>query len=225
MDRRMILAILALVALGVILGPMLGGKREHRPGMMPWEVSNTAEGSSRVFNITLGKTTLNEARAALQALPEVTLFLGPDGHDVVEVYFNELNLNGLKAKMVLGFDLSEEVLAGMRERGLRISTQGDGTRRVSLSTDDLIFLGQQVVDNITYLPAINLSEAQLTHRFGEPAERLREASGVLHLLYPQKGLDIAVSENKKEVLQYLPPSRFGELAAPLREHAEVAPEL
>jgi hypothetical protein len=50
-------------------------------------------------------------------------------------------------------------------------------------------------------------------------ERIAEGPGVNHWLYPEKGLDIVVSDDGKEVLQYVAPRDFRQPVAPLRRAA------
>jgi len=42
-----------------------------------------------------------------------------------------------------------------------------------------------------------------------------EATGITHWLYPDRGLDIAVNPDGREVFQYVMPARFNELLEPL----------
>ena len=54
-------------------------------------------------------------------------------------------------------------------------------------------------------------------RFGEPGERLVVSEKRVHLLYPDKGLDVVVDGNGKELLQYVAPRDFAELREPLNK--------
>jgi hypothetical protein len=80
---------------------------------------------------------------------------------------------------------------------------------------DLLSLSQGRVGHLTYIPSADLSEELIRSRFGEPTERITEKSGIVHWLYPGKGMDIAVNPNGKEVFQYVLPARFPALIAPL----------
>ena len=83
-----------------------------------------------------------------------------------------------------------------------------------LSPDDLPEILQQSIVGITFIPAVNLDEAVILARFGEPDQRIKQAE-VTHYLYPHKGLDIAQHDASKEVLQYVPPAKFQQLVEPL----------
>ena len=88
-------------------------------------------------------------------------------------------------------------------------------KKYFLSADDLPQVLNQTIVGLTFVPAVNLDETVILARFGEPAERI-QSTGVEHYLYPEKGLDIALHEESKEVLQYVSPDAFQQLVQPLR---------
>lgn len=216
MTRHIFLLVVIFSLLALALGLFVSPSREDRPSSMPWQIETTPDGGSQVFGITLGRTTLGQAERLLGSPAEVSLFESTTGVREVEAYFDKVGLGGLSAKMVAGFDLTVAELEAMYGRGQRISTLGSGTHKITLSHDDLQQLQLCPVSSLTYLPAINLSEAQVTHRFGQPEQRVAEdAAKLVHLLYPKLGLDISISESNKEVLQYVAPRDFSRLSAPL----------
>lgn len=220
MTRNLFLGVLgfSLLALGVAI--LFTPERETPDAVMPWQIEILPDGGSRVFGITLGKTTLAQAEARLRAAAEVTLFVSPEGQRIVEAYFDKVTLGGLSAKMIAGFDLDEALLDKIYQRGRRISTLGSGTRKVTLSHADLEWLGQQPITTLTYLPGIDLGEEQVKHRFGEPEQRIVEngETPLVHFLYPRLGLDITLSDRSKDILQYVLPRDFERLSAPLQGH-------
>lgn len=140
---------------------------------------------------------------------------------LVEAFFDELNLNGLKAKFVLVVAVPPEELTGMFQRGLRMNSTPSG-KRITLTADDLVRVRQLPVYSVTYLPTPKLEEAIFTKRFGVPAERIRETkSGAVHWLYPQHGLDITLGGEEKPLLQYVSPKDFELLRAPLLTQGEI----
>jgi len=56
----------------------------------------------------------------------------------------------------------------------------------------------------------------IVQRFGQPAERVRTAENIEHLLYPDKGLDVVLDSDAKELLQYVAPREFARLREPLK---------
>lgn len=209
-----------LVSVGaVILAVVLpGGRPPEPPRNLPWQIEVLPDGDSRVFGITLGRTTLGEMEQRLQEEAEVSLFTTDDGERMVEAFFNTVTLDGLKAKMVatLGFD--RELLQQIFDRGARISTLAEGRRKVTLSDPDLQLARKTPVVALTYLPRVDLDPDIIRKRFGEPSRRIAEPDGeVVHWLYPEKGLDVAVSREAREVLQYVPPKDFRRLVEPLEK--------
>ena len=124
--------------------------------------------------------------------------------------------------MVLGFDLTEAELNGIYNRGVRISTMGSGTRKVTMHPDDIAYLHKIAISSITYIPATNLDADIIQKRFGEPAERIQENDATEHWLYPQKGLDLVLNRDAKEVLQYVQPAHFSAISEPLKQQQKEA---
>ncbi len=135
---------------------------------------------------------------------------------MVEAYFDNVDFSGLRARIVLVMALGQEQLDAMYARGARIATMGSGTHKVTLADEDLAKVRATPIDAITYIPRINLDAEVIEKRFGVPARRIREKeSGIEHWLYPEKGLDIALDPEGKEILQYVLPERFDNLLRPL----------
>ncbi|MEN8214053.1 MAG: hypothetical protein ABFR19_06795 [Pseudomonadota bacterium] len=222
MDRKIGfgLLLITLVVLAVaILSP--GGRTVDPEPKLPWLIETDGSGGSRVFGLVLGQSTLDDARELFQEQGKMNLFLSPQGEYAVEAYFQRLFLSGLRADLVLALDVEQPQAEEIFERGLRISKLGSGTRKVEMTVPDQEWLATQPIALITYLPAADLEEEILRQRFGEPRQVLGEKnSAIMHWLYPDKGLDIAVNADGKEVFQYVRPSAFGAILQPLIDDAE-----
>lgn len=228
MERYIFLGVLLFTLLALAIGIMVpgNGKPDAPPEevYLPWQVALTASGSTRVLGLELGRSTLAEARQRFRAPYEVSLFVHDDGGRVVEAYFDSITLNGLRARVVLVMALTAEELDGLYGRGVRIATLGGGRRKVTLADSDLQQLAAQPFASLTYIPKSDLSAELVEARFGLPTERIRErrdGGEVEHWLYPQLGLDVALHEKGKEVLQYVPPVEFERLRRPLLEQGEL----
>jgi hypothetical protein len=223
MEKKIILGTLALIAVAISLLLMLPDNSVNTPETLPWNITHPTPESTRVFGITLGTTTLNDLSKAFkyEAEIEISLFKPSDSMMSVEAFIEEVNFNGLKAKMVLTIGVPHSELQGMYERGLRMSSAPSG-KRITLTFDDLARVRATPVASLTYLPNVRIEPAIISKRFGEPAQRIREKkSGVTHWLYPQHGLDVALSDTEKPVLQYLSPKDFELLSAPLLADGEI----
>jgi len=223
MDKRILIGALALFFISWFVLLKAPEDSAATPTTLPWNITHPTAETTQVFGVTLGKTTLDEAAQLFkhEAETEISLFKPSSGNMSVEVFIEEVNFNGLKAKMTLTVALSAEVMQGMFERGLRMNSTPSG-KRITLTADDLATVRAAPINSLTYLPAARLDEAILTKRFGLPSERIREkASGVTHWLYAQHGLDVVLSGNEKPVLQYVPLSDFQRLRAPLLLNGEL----
>jgi hypothetical protein len=221
MDKKIILWTFAFGA--VLIGALLliPSAPTDTPDTLPWKISHPTPDTSRVFGITLGQTSLDQTEQIFKEKTELSLFESKEGKMRVEAFFDELNLNGLKAKFVFNIAVPAGELNGMYSRGLRINNTISG-KRITLAPDDLARVRQLPVSGITYLPTATLEEAVFTKRFGIPAERIREKkNNAVHWLYPQHGLDITLSGNEKPLLQYIALKDFELLRKPLLDQGEI----
>ena len=217
MERKIILGILAATLIAIALAIVLpGGRTVDEQPRLPWLIEIDAAGYPTVFGITLGKSRLQEVRDRFREQGEINLFRSGDGGFSVEAYFGRLYLSGIRASMIITLDLDQAAMQQMFDRGLRISQMESGGKKVKLAASDAIALEQAIIDHIAYLPATDLDDVLIASRFGEPDLRIEEeSSGLVHWLYPEKGLDIAVNPDGKEVFQYLIPANFERALAPL----------
>lgn len=215
-ERYLLLGVIIIVGLILAVGIMTPGREEYQANLLPWNLTPHTDGSSTVFGLQLGTSTLGDAERLFAAEMELTLFQSPQGRFVAEGYFDNLSLSGLIAKMVVLADVSQDDLQGMFERGIRMATLGDGSRKVTVHPEDAAVLRASPVHSLTYLPRSQLDVELVERRFGAPSGKRIEAGGeVEHWLYPQLGLDVAIHHKGKEVLQYVMPRDFSHLAAPL----------
>lgn len=209
----MFITLLLLMA-GLYFSSLVDPLKNHAG--FPWQVETLPEGNTRVFSLTLGKSHLMDAEKLFKSVAEITLFRDEGENASIEAFFGDVKIAGLKSKMVMSIDLSQQQMNEMFSRGTRISTLGSGTRKVTLSGEDLKLVRHSPISSITYLPSIHLSNGLIEKRFGEPAQKLADPqSDAVHWLYPEKGVDVAISEENKEVIQYVLPERFDALVQPL----------
>jgi len=221
--KHVFLSVLGFTFLALLAGfylTSLKNPNESHAGF-PWQVKVLESGHTEVFSLVIGKSTLGEAQNVLKELAEVTLFSADNTDPAIEAFFAEVKIGGLKSKMVMSIDISKAEIDEMFNRGARIATLGSGTRKVTLSSEDAALVRKYAIASITYLPAINLSAELIEKRFGMPAEKIADpTSDAVHWLYPDKGVDIALSEENKEVIQYVMPEKFDTLVQPLKAPAE-----
>lgn len=191
---------------------------------LPWTIEPTADGSIKIFHMHLGVSTLSDFITRYQEPPEISLFVPQHGDARIEAYFNSVWMAGLKAKIVLSLMVSKQDLDAMYDRGVRISTLEQGTRKVQLKGKDELQLNRAPIVSITYMPATTITDELLQHRFGEPSKKMKElVNGAEHWLYPEKGLDVVLSDKDKAVFQYIAPANFDRLMQPLTDKNNPSP--
>ncbi len=223
MDRKIILSVLAAAALGFVgILLLIPHERDDGVARLPWLVSVDDQGRSQVFGFTIGATSLDEVRHVLGEDGKINLFARDEGaaRYAVEAYFERIYLDRLRADFVFTLAADQSELEAMYGRGLRISELGSGAKKVKLAPADLAALAQRPIRTITYLPWQSLDATILERRFGIPARRLTEESGVTHWLYPKKGMDIALDRDGGVVIQYVDPEDFQQVLRPLAERTQ-----
>ncbi|WP_455207596.1 hypothetical protein [Kaarinaea lacus] len=219
MDTKIISGIVAFAIIAAAIGLMIPGGEQPPAQTFPWQIEPAAGGATRVFGLTLGESTLQQAEQVFQAESVLSLFEPADKsrQRMIEAYFDKVTLGGLSAKVVVVVDFSAEQLQAMYDRGARISTLGDGSRKVSLHAEDIATVRGSPIASITYLPRIRLETKLLEKRFGQPTQIIKEKdSNTTHWLYPVIGLDVALDEQGNGVLQYVLPAKFDQLVSPLQ---------
>lgn len=209
---------------GVILGSLLvlalalsmPGREHNVRENLPWQIEITNSGLTRVFGLVIGESSLRQFEDQFKEPAEISMFVTEAGDKVVEAYFDRVLLSAIRAKVVAVIDIDNIELDAIYTRGERIAKRGDGGQKITLSYADIEWVYRQPVVSITYLPGAGLDADLLLQRFGEPASRVVEKQAqATHWLYPEKGLDVVLSDNGKVVLQYLPPRDFARVSEPL----------
>ncbi len=218
----------ALVAVLLAAYPFFDSfkKNEQLIGL-PWQINILNDNSTEVFGLNIGHSRLADAIEKLggdMELAIVTATSASSDEDEVgslEMYYGHYRAGLLSGKLVLQTDADEQRIKRWRDNALRSEYMTSGlAKKYTLSPDNLVEVLDEVIVGLTFIPAVNLDEEVILARFGEPERRIQLA-GVKHFLYPAKGLDIALHEDSKEVLQYVSPEDFYQLAVPLE--AEPSP--
>lgn len=213
------LSIIALILVALLvpfLFPGMGKREGVDPNSnLPWQIQLDGQGGSSVFGLKPGTSTLGEVRRKLGGEIEVAIIAEPNEIGLLEGYYAQVPLGFVLAKLVVTVDASSEMITAMRERALKAKHMESTTRRITLHPDDLAAADNLPVKAISVIPTVNLDEATVVQRFGPPGERLAVSEKRVHLLYPDKGLDVVVDGDGKELLQYVAPRSFALLREPL----------
>jgi hypothetical protein len=202
------------ILLGLILSIPFWTRQPDAPidGNYPWQIDVHEDGLSTVFGLTLGRTTFTEARVKLGEGMKLALLSTDSGDDSVEMYYSHFSAGRLSGRLILVADLAAETLAGMRQRAIR----SGGAHSFRLHSDDLPSVLQAPIKTLTFIPVVDLDKDIIIQRFGQPQEIISRNDMLSHYLYPQKGLDLILDKDGKEVLQYIAPREFNKLHDPLK---------
>lgn len=216
---KIFFAIFALLAIMLAVYPFLGDEQQGGSVTgLPWQIDILDDGSTQVFGLNIGVSRLADASAVLGDDMELAIIASTDVEEVgsLEMYYGHYRAGLLSGKLILRTSTTEDRLMQWRDNAEKSDYMSSGyAKKYTLSARDKPQVLQETISGITFIPAVNLDEETVLARFGEPAERI-ELPGTTHYLYPQKGLDIAVHESSKEVMQYVSPKRFESLVQPLR---------
>ncbi len=215
------LSMIALIALALVvpfLVPGLGKQAGVDPNAnLPWQIELDAQGSSTVFGLRPGISTLADVRRQLGDEIDVAIIAEPNEMGTLEGYYAQVALGFVLAKVIVTVDAKKELISEMRDRALKAKHMESTTRKITLNPDDLAAIEKMPVKAISVIPSVNLDEATVIQRFGPPGERLVVSDKRVHLFYPEKGLDVVVDGDGKELLQYVAPRNFAELREPLNK--------
>jgi hypothetical protein len=220
MERKIYWGI-TLVALLILGVAFFQGDQPAEKSDLPWHIGHPTADTIQIFGVTLGQSNTNQAEQHFKEVAKPILFKSPNGQLAVEVFFEEVNLAGLKGRIVLSIMVRDSELQGMLARGLRMNATGS-SKEITMDPDDVARVFTMPISSLTYMPSVRLEDTVFAKRFGQPAQRIREKkSGVVHWLYPQNGLDIALGGNEKPLLQYVAPRDFDKLVQPLLAGGEI----
>ena len=215
------LSMIALIAIALIvpfLVPGLGKQDGVDPNAnLPWQIELDAQGGSSVFGLRPGVSTVGEVRQKFGSEMDVAIVAEPNEMGTLEGYYSQVALGFVLAKVIVTVDAKNELILEMRDRALKAKHMESMTRKITLNPDDLAAIEKMPVKAFSVIPSVNLDEATVIQRFGPPGERLAVSEKRVHLLYPEKGLDVVVDSDGKELLQYVAPSNFAELREPLNK--------
>jgi hypothetical protein len=178
---------------------------------LPWQIEQTASGAIRVFSITLGETSLDEASRHFNKVPDIAVFVGSTGPESIEAFYGKIKVGVFDAKVVVSLAADAATLAQVAETAGKPEPMPSGSWKRPVSEETLDVVLRLPVRAVTYVPSVHYEQDVVLRRFGEPADKLRHDEHSEYWFYPAKGLVILMDTEGKEILQYVPPSNFEEL--------------
>lgn len=180
----------------------------------PWQVDRLDNGTSRVFGITLGKTTVQEANQIFANFAETRLNTeDPDrtGTQIqLNAYHDQLIFNGQIASVKLRYKLNSKQLQSLYENAILFhsdAAQKSDKDYLTVDTEEEISLLNTPIDCITFIPATRYTEESIREHLGDAIDTKQLEDGRRILNYPDKGLKIIITPGKSEQFIYSSISR------------------
>lgn len=175
---------------------------------LPWQVERLPDGASRVFGVTLGRTTARELDRRLRSVPRVALFESPGGRLSLEAYYGTVTLGMFETRLDVTLGAAPDTLRAFEASAIARSPTVTGAWRMDLTeTSVREALGLPIV-GITYVPRVRYDEDLVLKSFGRPAARIVVAGGQTYWLYPDRGLALLRQADGRAMLHYVAPPAF-----------------
>lgn len=178
----------------------------------PWDITVHESGLSTVFGLSLGQMTMADVLRTVGSDMKLALLSVNDEPGSVEMYYAHFTAGRLSGRLIVVADLDVQTVGEIRQRAIR----SGGEHQFRIHRDDLPAVMRAPIKGLTFIPIVDLDADIIVQRFGKPAEVISQSSTLSHYLYPEKGLDIVLDTDGKEVLQYVAPNQFTRLVQPLR---------
>ena len=146
-----------LLALALIVGPAVWTVAHHDPKAiptsgMPWQIETLPSGESRVFDLTLGRSTLADAKARFGTEMQLALVAEPDEDGNVEGYYESATAGFVAGKLIVTAELPKDVIEGMRERAPKTEYMQSTTRKAKLADADLAAALAAPIRGMAFIP-------------------------------------------------------------------------
>lgn len=217
-----------LAAVAIVRGPQWSGTAAGEPrgtgqgaasraaGVpLPWQVTVHPDGSSEALGLRLGSSTLADARQRFGPDTQIAIIAAPGEEGTLEAFVDPAQAGFIVGKLVITAELPTAELRSLRDRALKSEFMESTTRKYTLRAEDEAQALQARIVALSFIPQARLDAEAVLARFGPAAARVRSNGQQEHFLYPEKGLDVIVDSEGKELLQYVAPRDFERLRAPL----------
>ena len=196
-----LLATLLLVLGGWLLFP--DAPHPYKKEQLPWNSFRDEQGHVHALGLTIGKSTLADAMALYGRDVEVKLFADAQLRPTsVEAYFPTIYIGSIKAPLILRLAVGPERKQALLKEAPGVRATPTGDKEALLSDFQARSLLHVPIEAIT-LVGRDLPEEALLKRFGPPPYRRKSpADKTERWIYPDKGLEIIVDPEGREVFEW-----------------------
>ncbi len=214
---RAVFIVLALLFVPFAL-PFLGLSTPQAPAnsYFPWAVE-MKEKVNFVFGVRLGEASFADWVKVWGEDFSAAILTTPQKENVdaqLEVFYNNLSLGFVEAKVVLSLEADKTQLENFIQNATKVEVLKSGARKIPLTSADLEKALLHKIKAVSVIPNARLTVEDLESRFGK-AEKKIEKEGRVYLIYPQKALFITAEMKQKPLLEYVCPVDFPILEAQL----------
>jgi len=200
-----------LIILMIGTAMMIAVIGQHEPASrldtMPWEVDKLDNGSLRVFGLTLGKTSIQEANQIFARFGKTqfqveTADNGLQSYQLVTI-FDELSFGGLLAKLKLSHQIEASKLQAIY-KSLNSPPTKPGVEFYPVDkTIELDYLNSPI-SSITYIPSVDYDLESIRQNFGQAPSENKINNELQLWNYPQMGLKIHIHSTEPDQFFYAP---------------------
>jgi len=173
---------------------------------LPWQVEVLPDGTSRVLDLHLGVSTLNDALVKFGPYESMAVFESESGERSLEAYFGAVDFGPLRAKIITALDMPEDELGVLVGRAVERKGSPTGDWKFMLGMPDQLAVRDRRLQSITYIPTYRGLEADFfRERFGEPAAWKALGEHAVQWFYPERGLYMVLDNRGQEALEFVVP--------------------
>jgi hypothetical protein len=171
---------------------------------LPWQIDVRGPDRTQVLGVVLGESTLSDLGSGEVRLPipEVRLFVEPDGTRSVEAYYSNARIPPFEANLVMLLELDAADLERIWNERTSERPTPSGARRYGVSDAALRELSRVPVVEMSYAPRARWEADLLRERFGEPSAQIRLDEDQTYWLYPDRALAIMVPTGRGRTLMH-----------------------
>jgi len=227
MKKSLLVIALIIIAAGIInvfFGPEPLNKADAAK-QLPWKIEITPEGNTRVLDIEIGATTVQQVKKLWNVAPQIALFRSPDGTFRLESFLGKVKIGPFQARIIFNLQASQELLKEFAENSSSSDATPSGSHQLRLNGDDFERAMLLTIDEMSYSPAVDTEVDMLSNLFGAAPDNIQVDENSSYWLYPQRGLAILVNTEDKEVFHYFPPRDYEQVLQEIEQLKQTKPEI
>ena len=224
--RKIIIGIGVVCAMAVFFLVLQQSSRQTQTTVslvhgLPWQIEKD-DGHTRVFGLTIGKSSMADAAALLGDNVEVAIINDQQQNTALEMYASSFSSGNLTGSLIIVADVSAEEINELRKKLLSSKQYLEtGSAKIELRFEQRQQAFPYRIKNITFIPVAPLTRDIIELRFGRPVLTLVTDKHVTHYLYPANGLNIIIDEHGRDFLQYMSREEMAGLQAGLEEQSRI----